>query len=78
MDVYGWYESLKKTIVSTDKTLYVYDELWEYLEEKNMNEFNIKKEGVCSEMLKLIVYIIRYRLQSFGRGTRITVDKFLL
>ena len=27
LDVYGWYESLKKTIISTDKTLYVYDEL---------------------------------------------------
>ena len=27
LDVYGWYESLKKTIVSTDKTLNVYDEL---------------------------------------------------
>ena len=27
LDVYGWYESLKKTIISTDKTLHVYDEL---------------------------------------------------
>jgi hypothetical protein len=27
LDDYGWYERLKKTIVSTDKTLYVYDEL---------------------------------------------------
>jgi hypothetical protein len=27
LDDYGWYESLKKTIISTDKTLYVYDEL---------------------------------------------------
>jgi hypothetical protein len=27
LDVYGWYESLKKTIISTDKTLNVYDEL---------------------------------------------------
>ncbi len=27
LDVYGWYESLKKTILSTDKTLNVYDEL---------------------------------------------------
>ena len=27
LDVYGWYESLKKTIISTDKTLYVYDDL---------------------------------------------------
>jgi predicted HTH transcriptional regulator len=27
LDVYGWYESLKKTIRTTDKTLYVYDEL---------------------------------------------------
>jgi hypothetical protein len=27
LDVYGWYETLKKTIVSTDKTLNVYDEL---------------------------------------------------
>jgi hypothetical protein len=27
LDVYGRYESLKKTIISTDKTLYVYDEL---------------------------------------------------
>jgi hypothetical protein len=43
-----------------------------------MNEFNIKKEGVCSEMLKLIVYIIRYRLRSFGSRTRITIDKSLL
>src|SRR5918995_416229 len=27
LDDYGWYERLKKTIVSTDKTLDVYDEL---------------------------------------------------
>jgi hypothetical protein len=27
LDDYGWYERLKKTIVSTDKTLNVYDEL---------------------------------------------------
>ena len=27
LDVYGWYESLKKTIISTDKTVYVYNEL---------------------------------------------------
>ena len=27
LDVYGWYESLKKTIICTDKTLNVYDEL---------------------------------------------------
>ena len=27
LDVYGWYESLKKTIISTDKTLCVYDDL---------------------------------------------------
>ena len=27
LDDYGWYECLKKTIVSTDKTLDVYDEL---------------------------------------------------
>jgi ribosomal protein S4 len=27
LDVYGWYESLKKTIITTDKTLNVYDEL---------------------------------------------------
>ena len=26
LDVYGWYESLKKTIRTTDKTLNVYDE----------------------------------------------------
>jgi hypothetical protein len=27
LDVYGWYESLKETIRTTDKTLYAYDEL---------------------------------------------------
>ena len=27
LDDYGWYERLKKTLVSTDKTLDVYDEL---------------------------------------------------
>ena len=27
LDDYGWYERLKKTIITTDKTLYVYDEL---------------------------------------------------
>jgi len=27
LDVYGWYESLKQTIRTTDKTLNVYDEL---------------------------------------------------
>jgi hypothetical protein len=27
LDDYGWYECLKKTITTTDKTLYVYDEL---------------------------------------------------
>jgi len=27
LDVYGWYESLQKTIRTTDKTLNVYDEL---------------------------------------------------
>ncbi|HET6800269.1 MAG TPA: hypothetical protein VFH25_06870 [Nitrososphaeraceae archaeon] len=27
LDDYGWYEHLKKTIIFTDKTLYVYDEL---------------------------------------------------
>src|ERR671920_46059 len=27
LDDYGWYESLKKTIICTDKTLNVYDEL---------------------------------------------------
>ena len=27
LDDYGWYEHLKKTIICTDKTLYVYDEL---------------------------------------------------
>ena len=27
LDVYGWYESLKKTIITTDKTVYVYNEL---------------------------------------------------
>ena len=27
LDVYGWYESLKKTIITTDKTLNAYDEL---------------------------------------------------
>ena len=50
----------------------------DYLEEKNMNKCNIKKEGVYSEMLKLIVYIIRYRLQTFGSRTRVTIDKIHL
>jgi hypothetical protein len=42
LDVYGWYESLKKTIISTDKTLNVYDEFIKDCLDENNNKSKSK------------------------------------